>query len=349
MTGKMGRDTGGSAEEDAMEAGSHQDLITGVLYGQAIGDALGIPAEFKSSTLLRAKYRGEGPREFEATSRTRHGWAAGEWSDDTEQALCILDAWNKDGGDLVPSTLASEFCRWAETNGKGMGNHTWNVLSSGATYLLDPIAISREIWEKSGKRAAANGAVMRTSVVGILDPEDLDRTEELAVLAARTTHYDPRCVASAVAISTAIATVVTTNDLDRALKVAVERGSRYHDEVPRYANMSLNELALDEGLDEPSKGWTRAPIGYTYKCLGAGLWALREFRRRADHDDLYEDRFLDILGTVIRAGGDTDTNGAVAGAVMGAEVGASNLPDHLVKGLHQRSELDRRLAPILGR
>ena len=324
-----------------------QDRIKGALYGQAIGDSLGLPGEFKSSTLLAKKYGKGEPNCYEAVDRKGMGgsWKPGEWSDDTEQALAILDAY-LDDGDIVPRTVAKKFTDWAQTNGRGMGNHTWNVISD-AHFLLDPIAVSEAVWEKSGRRSAPNGGVMRTSVVGILRPADLLWTERAAATVCRVTHADPRCVASAVAISVAIAVLVEGGGVESALDNATARAQDYHSEINDYADMTLEQLQLDEGMDGPRKG--RPPIGYTYKCAGAGLWALGEmgnlFKRRMR---IGPPMFLSILQRVIRAGGDTDTNGAVAGAVLGAAMGFRNMDrlamKPLVEGLQPREELDSRLA-----
>jgi len=326
---------------------TREDRIRGALYGQAIGDALGIPGEFKSSKALALKYGEEGPHGYEHVSRQGGAsWKAGEWSDDTEQALCIIDAWLIDKGELRGPTLAEQFCKWAETNGRGMGNHTWNVLSSGAPYLIDPVAVSKAVWEDSGRNAAANGAVMRTSAVGILIPDNLDYTEEIATLAAQTTHYDPRCVASSVAVSVTIAKLVTGASVEGAVLAGIVKAENYHPEVRTYAGMSLSDLELDEGMDNPNlKGWP--PIGYTYKCLGAGFWALQEAKRLFDHRMRKgPSMFRKVLNRVIMAGGDTDTNGAVAGAMLGAYLGLPNMPKDLIEGLHDRATLDAKLAAL---
>lgn len=116
--------------------------------------------------------------------------------------------------------------------------------------------------------------------------------------------------------------------------------------------MTLEQLQLDEGMHDRVKG-QRPPIGYTYKCAGAGLWALAEFLRRETlgYDDLWNDRAFEILQRVIMAGGDADTNGAVAGAVLGAAVGFETMSSWpplgpLVEGLRPREELDKRLEAL---
>ena len=62
------------------------------------------------------------------------------------------------------------------------------------------------------------------------------------------------------------------------------------------------------GLD----GWD---MGYTLKAMQVALWCAH---RAADSEE--------ALIALVHAGGDTDTNGAVAGAVLGARFGLEAIP-----------------------
>merc|ERR1711924_322924 len=87
------------------------------------------------------------------------------------------------------------------------------------------------------------------------------------------------------------------------------------EELKTHAQVSsLEELELDE---------PRA-IGYTMKCLGAGLWALRQ----CDSAD-----FETTIRAIVMQGGDADTNAAVAGALLGCYWGHSRLPDHWMSAM----------------
>lgn len=88
---------------------------------------------------------------------------------------------------------------------------------------------------------------------------------------------------------------------------------------------SLNDLQLDES----------GKIGYTYKCMGAGFWALRQ------------ENFRDALEAIAFEGGDADTNGAVAGALLGCKLGASALPDTWLYGLKYKDWLDGHIGSFL--
>jgi len=93
-------------------------------------------------------------------------------------------------------------------------------------------------------------------------------------------------------------------------------------------NGHLDDLHLDEGLNpcEPDT------MGYTLKAMASGLWAVKNATS-----------FQDGLHKVIYEGGDADTNGAVAGSLLGARFGFFNIPEYLVKGLIYEHELWRRI------
>ena len=61
------------------------------------------------------------------------------------------------------------------------------------------------MWEDSGRFVAPNGAVMRTSIIGVQDFSYIPTVLENTKAACHVTHADPRCLASCVAVTTAIA------------------------------------------------------------------------------------------------------------------------------------------------
>lgn len=328
--------------------------VLGVIYGQGVGDALGIAPEFKSAKAINTLWPDKDwPAVYQETRRMGScHWKPGEWSDDTAQAICILDAYlqgveaERDPANHVDlQRVAQQFLHWATTDGRGMGNHTAKVFEH-PFFALEPVLAASDVWEQSGKKSAPNGAVMRTSYVGLLRPWDIKWTAAVAEEVASTTHADPRCLASAIAVSVAIAVLVDGGAAVDAFSAAVRYGMLLDVEVGRFiVDGDLASLQLDEGMDGP-RGSTFPPIGYTYKCLGAGFWALRHAQKQKATLSPQEN-FASTLRSVIRAGGDTDTNGAVAGAMLGAYLGVEGIPPHLVTGLNPKSELDRRAEQLL--
>ena len=83
----------------------------------------------------------------------------------------------------------------------------------------------------------------------------------------------------------------------------------------------IRELKLDE----------KEKIGYTFKTLGAGFWALRQ------------NHFRSALEAIVFSGGDADTNGAVAGALLGCKLGMKGLPPSWFNHLKHRKWLDQNI------
>src|SRR6185436_20192747 len=150
----------------AMEAGmdsAMKDRAAGVLLGQGCGDALGVPYEFGTPPTGEAEMRGGGLGPYEP----------GEWSDDTQMALCIAQV-AATGVDLgcanALNEIALAFEEWLREGASDVGFQTGEVLVA-ASHLDGHEAegltrASRAHYEATG-RAAGNGALMRTSVVGL--------------------------------------------------------------------------------------------------------------------------------------------------------------------------------------
>jgi len=149
-------------------------------------------------------------------------------------------------------------------------------------------------------------------------------------------------VASSVAVSLTVAALIRGETIEDAIERGLTVGSLYHTDCREWGSKSLEELDLDEGI-----GTGQPKIGYTWKCMGAGFWALRNFRDIYDGTGLRGAttamKFERALENVILEGGDADTNGAVAGSMMGASIGVPLLPSQLVQDLRNRDRLDEKL------
>lgn len=318
-----------------MEA-SLVDRIRGIIFGQAIGDALGLGAEFLSRSEVQACYP-QGLRDYADIVRDPHRsrWTSGEWTDDTDQMLCILDSL-LELRTVDERDIATRLQQWAWNGGRGMGFTTAAVLCD-LLYLKNPQQVARRVWEESGRRAAANGAVMRTSVLGIWQHHRLDLVEANAARVSRVTHGDPRCAASCVAVCVLIAGLLQDQSpfeslLEQAATAAARFDVGVRTSFVRAASDTLESLDLDQGLaaGEPNR------IGFTYTALEAGLWAVAQSAS-----------FEDGLLRVIEEGGDADSNGAVAGALLGARYGFSAIPSRWVEGLVFGGELMTRVEQLL--
>lgn len=92
---------------------TRQDRIKGVLLGQAAGDALGSPYEFRTPPACGTARFGQGT----------FGFAPGEYTDDTQMAVCVAMAKS------VPEHAALNFMEWFGSRPRDVGGQTRAVLS----------------------------------------------------------------------------------------------------------------------------------------------------------------------------------------------------------------------------
>jgi ADP-ribosylglycohydrolase len=315
------------------------------MVGLSVGNLMGIRQEGKPRRLLRRWYP-EGVREIEAS----RGYPD---DDDLAQAIILAEA-SLAAEALDVEDLARLFWVWGEENGLGMGSLTREVLTCfggaspqrmarnwvffggakthGARPVPRPSAgrptldAARQVWVESGKKAAGNGAVMRCAPVAIRWMYDETELVRNTVASAVATHYDPRCVWSSIVVNLSIATLLKGVEVDSS--DLIPRGRSAMEAIgTALAPFGSTEDTVDAPSDVqeairsvpgPDLGAIRLDghyMGYTLKAMQVALWCAREATD-----------FEEALVTVVSAGGDTDTNGAVAGAVLGARFGNGAIP-----------------------
>jgi ADP-ribosylglycohydrolase len=283
------------------------------MLGLAVGNALGLLTEGFSREAVAARFPG-GVREIDPRERTR------PWDDDLAQAALLAEALLEDPL-LDPQGFADRLVRWAEESGRGMGSLTRRVIAKLAAGT-PASAAAREAWEEEGRQAAGNGAVMRCAPVALRWRGSGPHLVEVTERSALVTHFDPRCVWSAVALNVALARALGGADPDLqalAARLDVAGAPRAVGEaVCQAGSLPLEAFGLDD----------RATMGCTLKAMQVGLWALRQ---PPDFDA--------ALRQVVGAGGDTDTNGAVAGAVLGGRVGLEGIPERWLASIAEGDRL----------
>lgn len=296
-----------------------KDKIYGTIFGQAIGDALGLGTEFMSKTEVREKYP-DGLKEYSQIIRDYHRakFQPGSWSDDTDMMLCIANAIIEDKG-INLHTIARNFKQWVyapET--RGVGQTTLKVLSI-AEYVEKPHQVAELIWRMTRTKNAANGSVMRTAIIGLKKENVAQTAEDVCKL----THFDPRCVGSCVIVSEIINHLIW-HDEQLSYSQIMTIGNKYDKSIAEYIDKAYYNGIESLELDEPSS------IGYTLKALGSALWCL-----------FHANDFEEGLLRVVNEGGDADTNAAVACAMLGAKFGYTSIPQKYTDGLTRKNDLMR--------
>ena len=288
------------------------DRYRGTLLGLAVGNTLGLPVESWPSSDIRKRYP-RGIREIDPLEVKL------PWDDDLAQAVILAEA-ILEHDTMRNDDLAARLMDWFESNGRGMGSQTRAVLNALRQGML-PSEAAKLVWERDGGQPAGNGAVIRCAPVAMRWPRDRKRLLEETENSSRVTHHDPRCSWSAFAVNLAVAEALNgrTASIDSVASAMEAAGVGPHTlrAVRGVAGHTLERLRLDGSA-----------IGFTLKAMQAGLWCLE-----------HAEDFEESLVAVIQAGGDTDTNGAVAGAILGALHGAGSIPERWTAHVHNADQL----------
>ena len=210
--------------------------FTDAIYGLAIGDALGVPYEYKD--------RGE----FECTKMTgygTHNQPAGTWSDDTSMTIATAKSLKDNGGVVNIEDMTDNFRLWADgddfnCNGYlfDIGHATMKALESGVS--------------QSGEHSNGNGSLMRILPLAFVDCTD----EEIRAVSAITHGHEISMQACVVYVHIA-----------RQLL----NGESIHDIIPTlHYEKPFDRLCRIDQLEEDDI----RSSGYVVDTLEASLWTL---------------------------------------------------------------------------
>jgi ADP-ribosyl-[dinitrogen reductase] hydrolase len=295
-----------------------RDRYRGVLLGLACGDALGGPLEFISREEIAAAHP-DGLREF-----IGGGWLAlepGEITDDTQMTLALARSL-AEHPELDMQDVVARFLEWSASKPKDIGLTTraaLNALEAGAGW---EIAGTKVVGFASGS-AAGNGAVMRCAPVALRFRADPARLVSASRDTARVTHADPRCQWAAVAVNQGIAYLLGGGEINRVVEAASAR-------IEENETLAALRKASELKREQVRSG------GFVLDTMQASFWSL-----------CATTSFEDAVVTAVNLGGDTDTTGAVTGALAGSAYGASAIPprwrDHVQYHDHLIALADRLL------
>lgn len=306
------------------------DNYVGAMLGVAIGDALGAPYETMSAKRVAAELENKkldyvafvDPFNKDVTI------PAGSVTDDTEMSFALAQSLIQGGFDiesqyqayrkLVQSDAVSPL-----TGGRlyGFGGLTKSALSA--------LTLSESMSDPNVPIRASNGALMRTAPIALLTAMTINlfQSFQLAQDATGVTHRSKLAAEISGVYTVILAGLLRGYSPSSAIDLA-------QGVLPRCVNGGL----IHEFLSAPWRD-----IGL---MRGAALESFRvaiDVLTLAGRDGC---SFESGIEYVIGKGGDTDTNAAIAGALLGAHFGANEIGEHLKAGLHGRT---RELMEVAGR
>ena len=292
-----------------------QDKIRGLILGTAVGDALGLPAEGLSpETISKLGW---------SNWKHRFVFGKGMVSDDTEHTLFVCQALlcYPDNVKCFKASLAWKLRWWLFAIPAGIGFGTLRAIIK--LWFFVPL-------NKSGVFTAGNGPAMRSAIIGARFFDDTDKIMEYAKASTELTHTDPKAIVGATAISYAAALAVKSTKEQR-LDAKSFFGSlrclcnQDDNEWPKFVD--LMEQSLSEGLSVADfvikMNLKKGVTGYIYHTVPVAIYSWLR----------YYGNFKTTLTEVLNCGGDTDTAGAITGALAGTTVGEDGIPKEWIDNI----------------
>ena len=315
---------------------SLKDKIAGTLAGMVYGDAFGVPGELWPREKVRSRFGTidkflDGPEDNIVACYFK----AGHYTDDSSQALVILNDLLKYGHVPEAAILAKDLIAWVES----MNGFEINLLgpSSKASLLAH---VKGEDYTKYTKTALTNGAAMRIAPVGTFF--NFDETKSLCRTVAKVssvTHGTDVAIAGASMVAQAVASGLCgrsydemLDDICKAFDFAVTLGE------PTWSasikDRLLNVLDKAKGCTDPDKFSL-----LVYNLVGTGTMTSESVTAALAIayycQDVEKAAFL-----CANMGGDTDTIGSMACAICGAFNGLSSIKNETISYLEQTNDIN---------
>ena len=316
----------------------------GALAGLALGDALGMPTQEMSPEQIRAVYgRITGLVDGDASQPYAPGMPAGSTTDDTEQALLVASLLVRgrgtssgrvalDAGEFAHALLAWEDSMIARGSLDLLGPSTKAALER-VRAGEDPLSV--------GGAGTTNGAAMRVTPIGIaMSTADPEAFADAVWSSCQVTHATRQGFQSAALVAAAVSMGIdtarsTTPDLRGLLWKALS----YVDSLPERGAWTPDPDVV--AATRRAMQLVANPASSSLECLveqvGTSVASAQAIPMAFAL--LARDPSPQALLDAANIGGDTDTIGAIAGAILGEDVGVEVLPADSLSMIEEVSHL----------
>lgn len=324
-----------------------QDKIRGMFLGTAIGDALGMPVEGFSLETIRERYG----KLANYVSSKGHKWLdglpLGSWTDDTHLTLAVARALIEDQQFTLMGQV-KHHVKAMDTNTTGWGPTTKEAikrLSEGVDPKESGIFTPADASGKNA-RGVGNGVCMKVAplaayfhAVGVAGAHGLHGWRSAQDAMAKwtaMTHPSSIAVSSCFAQFFTMLYCLQQTPESFSPKVFVFKATNGASNGEKFFPETLGHKLTDR-LQTLLESRTEEQIGHDFNRGKSYVFDSLPFTYAyflRDYDSIQS------LYNVASAGGDTDTNASMVGALLGALHGTKIFPEHLVNGLHNLDEVE---------
>lgn len=294
----------------------------GSLLGLAIGDALGMPAEFKLP--------GTFPPITDLTGGGRHNLKPGYWTDDTSMALCLADSLiNCQGFDA--DDQITRYLHWYQDGYLSSTGQSFDVGKTVRAALEAYIQTRHPYSGSEHPRSAGNGSIMRLAPIPLAFANTPHIAIDFAADSSRTTHGSAEAVDACRLLAALIIGALQGQPKEM---LTANHFSPLSTGWPKPLAPKIAEISSGS-YKEKAPPAIRG-TGYVVASLEAALWAF-----------YHSHTFADGVLLAVNLGEDADTTGAVYGQLAGAYYGASTIPVRWLDNLYHKDYIQEQADKLL--
>ena len=319
----------------------------GALAGLALGDALGMPTQAMSPEQIRAVYgRITGLVDGDASQPYAPGMPAGSVTDDTEQALLVASLLVRGRGSssgrvaLDAGEFAHALLAWEDSM---IERGSLDLLGPSTKAALERVRAGEDPLTVGGA-GTTNGAAMRVTPIGIAMPTaDPEAFADAVWSSCQVTHATRQGFQSAALVAAAVSfgiDAARSPSLD--LRSLLWKALSYVDSLPERGAWTPDPDVV--AATRRAMQLTANPTSSSLECLveqvGTSVASAQAIPMAFAL--LARDPSPQALLDAANIGGDTDTIGAIAGAILGAALGVEVLDGYDLARVEEVSRLDLR-------
>lgn len=299
-----------------------RDALAGGVWGLLVGDALGVPYEFRPG-LPFERIDMPPPSDLERAHRRAPPQA---WSDDGAHALCLL-ASLLDRGGLDLDDLGARLLRWNDSGYMAVGGVVFDVgIQTSAALNALRAGVPAERAGLSDERNNGNGSLMRVLPLALWHRGTDEELARDAARQSRVTHGHVRsqvcCALYCLWVRAAL----------QGVDAPWEHATRRLRDLASHDADWISELDGHVRPEAKPSDWCQ---GYVVHCLDCARLAAAE------------PNFERVIRKAVSLGYDTDTTAAVAGGFAGVRHGLSGIPERWIAALPERGLVDPLVARLL--
>ncbi|MFC1856875.1 ADP-ribosylglycohydrolase family protein [Thermodesulfobacteriota bacterium] len=299
----------------------------GLIFGLAIGDALGYPTEFMTLSRIKSDFGPAGITDFQKSPAL--------FTDDTQMSIAVAEALIRAGNqdlETIMEAIKEEFIKWRRSpeNNRAPGNACLAGVSN----------MEREAhWSESGVADSKGcGSAMRVAPIGYVYQHDPDKLKQVARASGLCTHGHRTAVAASIGAAYLVKLALGGTDPDRMIPETLS----FTAGISREFEIALSKVS--ECLGWPNEEDALKHLGEGWIAEEAVALALYCFLKYPG----------DYTKTVLRGAntnGDSDSVACIAGGISGAYLGIAAIPNKWVKNIEKTKYLEElaiRLATAKG-